>query len=208
MKRLYKLILGVLVAILLFSLSACSGSSRPEAVSPTPEVIEPTPEPTPEEEQVDDDRGIPGSHITDIRMGLASFGLEEASIKSAPEEAKAVFAYSSGTSYTHPLLNVMYDYQLSADEDFELISGSIGIESQYTLSNDEFVELAQMYLGYAATVPYDTSDTTATKEWVQDNIPSAAEEACECMVGDAVFTLSGTENNGTYGAFWLDIKAK
>lgn len=194
-------------------LSACSElnpkAERPEAVSPTPEVIEPTPEPTPEEEeQVDDDRGIPGSHITNIWMGMESFGLEEPSIKSAPEEASAVFAYSSGTSYIDPRLGVMYDYQLSADKDFEIISGVIGIESRFSLSNEAFIELAQIYLGYAATVPYDTADAEAAKKWVVDNIPTAAEKACEYTVGDAVFTLNGAETNGIYGSFWLEIKAK
>lgn len=139
-------------------------------------------------------------------MGMTQFGFEEPSIKSSPEDAKEIFAFSSSTLYENSDLDATLDYSLTADSEFQVIGGSFGISWQANGDNTHFIAAAQTYLGFASTMPYDDSDITAAKEWITNNIPSVADgDNLSKTIGDATFELYGTKTGDNYTSFILDI---
>lgn len=160
---------------------------------------------SPTKEIESDTRGIFGSHGTDIRMGLTQFGLEEAPISPAPEEARDVFAYTSTASYQDVLLGVSYDYSLTMDSEFQIIGASFGITND-SASNTDFIEIAKLYLGFCATMPYDASDPSHVRNWAESNIEAVGNgERAFITVGDAKFELYGTAFGDGFGSIWMDI---
>lgn len=208
----------VLSALMLFALSACGeqnqhGStpapSQADTNTPPPAEDEPEveleAEPEAEPEDAPDERGIKGSHGTDIRMGLTRFGLEEAAIAKAPEEAREVFAFSSSTSYQDTDLGVSYDYSLTMDSNFQIIGASFGVTNN-SATKDNFVTIASLYLGFAATMPYEAASSTDAKSWVEENISSIpSENEISTIIGDAKFELKGVDSGDGIGNYWLDI---
>lgn len=216
MKRLLSLLLAF---ILVLSLTACGGSrqetantkpaestEQPKKEEPTPEPVSETAEDVPVESESDrDERGILGSHGTDIRMGLTTFGLEEPAINRAPDEAKEVFAFTSSTSNQDTSLGVTYDYSLTMDSAFQIIGASFCITND-SASYDNFVSLAKLYLAYSATMPYDAADSVQAKNWVNETLDSvSSDEPASITIGDATFELYGTDSGDGFGNFWLDI---
>lgn len=216
MKRLLSLLLAF---ILVFSLAACGGSSQetadtqpvesteqPEKEEPAPEPVSETAEDVPVEVESDrDERGILGSHGTDIRMGLTKFGLEEPAINRAPDEAKEYFAFTSSTSYQDTSLGVTYDYSLTMDSAFQIIGASFGITNN-SASYDNFVSLAKLYLAYSSTMPYNAADSVQAKNWVNETLGSvSSDDTASITIGDATFELYGTASGDGFGSFWLDV---
>lgn len=197
-----------LLAFVLLLLCACtsgtgtspSESGGGETVAPSKPVEDPVPT-----EITEDTRGILGSHATDIRMGLTEFGLEEAPLSTAPDEAKEVFAHSCTASYTDEILGVTYDYSLTLDSNFQVIGASFGISNE-SAEEDAYQALAAIYLGFCATMPYDASDTAAAKQFILDNIYEiSANNSAELVIGDAKFELYGLKAGYHFGQYWLDI---
>lgn len=210
----------VLSALMLFSLSACGGQGQQNSTSApsqtdtnTPPIEDSEPKASPETkpeaepEDVPDERGIIGSYGTDIRMGLTQFGLEEAAIAKAPEEAREVFAFSSSTSYQDTDLGVVYDYSLTMDSNFQVIGASFGITNN-SATKDIFLAAANLYLGFAATMPYDAASASDAKDWVKENINNIpSENEISITIGDAKFELFGSDAIGDrFGSIWMDIE--
>lgn len=154
-----------------------------------------------------DERGIPGSSSYDITLGLEnSVGFEKADYTHTPDENGGYDTISTVNFYEDPALGVSFDYSITADIDYEIIGAVIGITNS-TIPEDAFVSLAQNYLGYVSTVPYDTADPETTRTWIEEQIPTVAdlEDGNSLTVGGVTFELYGTPIGDTYGSFWLDI---
>lgn len=202
-----RVLTGAIVLTLSFTfLSACGDSATQASVQPTlPQTNAPTASPTPSAEEPDT-RGIIGSHMTDIRMGMTQFGFEEPSIKNAPEEVRDYYAYSCSTLTESADLDASLDYSITADTEFQIVGGTFGISWSANGENSDFVSSAQIYLGFVSSIPYDEADTASAKQWVLDNVPSVADgESCSTTIGDAKFELYGTKLNDNYTSFILDI---
>lgn len=204
MKTLYLFILAIAVV---FTLSACGETTPP----PAPQSSSDSSAPTSEMDSANDTAkpvGLAGSHGTDIRMSLTGFGLEEATISSAPEEAQSVYAYSCSTSYADEALGVSYDYALTMDGDYQIIGATFGIWNDGLISNDDFISAAKTYLGYCATTPYGSADASTARPWAEDNSTAAiGGDEVFTTIGDAKFELSGAESNGIYTFLELRISA-
>ena len=223
MKKYLLLILAV-ISICLYSCSsgAPQSTAQPPENNPAQQEEPENPNTDPSNENIDtekdktseennaekkDERGIIGSHTTDIHLGMEQFGLEDHSVSAAPDDAKDIYAHASSCSCENTDLDASLDYSLTADSERQLISGSFGISWLANGNNDDFVSAAKTYLGFAATIPYDTSDSDTVKAWVSDNIPSVADgDSVTTTVGDATFELSGTVGNGNYTSFELYIR--
>lgn len=209
-----KRVLVLMLCVVFFSLVACSGAPSNSNASVSPSVdpssnvsVLPSTTPIPEEtEDLSSATGIPGSHYTDIVLNMEQFGLTDHSYVAAPEEAKAYYDHSATSFTTNLDLDADLDYSLTIDADYQIISATFGINWAAYMDNTDFVSSAKTYLGFAATIPYDTSDSNSAKTWVQENIPSVADgESVSSTFGDAKYELYGTSTNGNYTSFWLDI---
>lgn len=202
-------IILLLLTMVLSILSGCNSNAQvdesQEIESQRPSESAQVETEAPTKEMESDTRGILGSHGTDIRMGLTQFGLEEAPISSAPEAARDVFAYTSTARYQDVLLGVSYDYSLTMDSEFQIIGASFGITND-GVSNTDFIRLAKLYLGFCATMPYDASDSSQVRNWVESNIEAVGNgESAFITVGDAKFELYGTASGDGFGSIWMDI---
>lgn len=185
-----------------YSATPSSSPSSPASPSPTPE---PSPSPTPTEEP-EETIGILGSHLTDVRLGLVNFGIPEGSFSHAPEEAKAYYRIRSSSSAENLDFDASIDYSMSADSNYQLISGTFGATWLVNQDNRIFTAGAQLYLRYVASIPYDSADPEAAQAWVDENMLLAAEgESVSTIIGDAKFELFGTMVGDNYGAFWMEI---
>ncbi len=210
----------LLIPAMALSLTACAGSAGQTVTStPSPSVVAnstqtpaptpsstPAPSPTPSPEQSNRMVGIPGSYIKDIQLGVAKFGMEDASAKGAPDGAP--YRWTATKMWDFPQTTVSLDYSIIGDDDSQLISGSFGATWDAVSSNEIFCASAETYLGFIATMPYDTSDTASAKQWVSDHIGTiAGADPISTTIGDAQFTLSGTVTpNGEASSFLLQIQ--
>lgn len=136
--------------------------------------------------------GILGSHITDVRLGLdQSIGMPQGGISHTESDVHGKFITSS--TYELPGTGISLDYSLTCDGDYQITTGMIGLTSTGVSSNDDVMTIAEQYLGYCITLPYDAADTDAAKQWLLDNLGNY-EEQPQTAIGDAVFTLSGATN--------------
>lgn len=200
--------LALICCLSVLTLAACSttpGSADISTPSPSAAVSpSATPEATPSE--AERMTGIPGSYIKDIQLGVANFGMDDDSAQGAPDGAP--YRWTASKSWNFPDTTVLLDYSITGDDDSQLISGSFGVTWDAISSNDIFCTAAETYLGYIATVPYDTSDTATAKQWVLDNIGAVAgSEPVSTTIGDALFTLSGTAtDDGLPSSYLLQIQ--
>lgn len=187
-----KRIACLLVAVSLLGLSACTAAPATESPAPTSTPTEapaPTPSPSPSDSAML--TGIPGSHIKDIQLGVANFGMDDDSADGAPDGAP--YRWTASKSWDFPDTTILLDYSITGDEDSQLISGSFGVTWDGVTESDTFNTIASTYLGFIATVPYDTSNTQEAKQWVSDQIETVAGgDPVSTTIGDATFTLSGT----------------
>lgn len=203
----------LLLSALSLTLSACSGNGESPAPTPTLPLVEATSgaqtsEVTPTPTPVEDSRmvGIAGSYIKDIQLGVANFGMDDDSAQGADDNAP--YRWTASKSWEFPDTTVLLDYSIIGDDDSQLISGTFGATWDAVSSNDIFCAAAETYLGFIATMPYDTSDTSAAKQWVSDNLGSVAgADPVSTTIGDATFTLSGTSAaNGEPSSYMLQIQ--
>lgn len=156
------------------------------------------------QEQKAEITGIAGSNIQNITTGLKSeFDIPEGELTAAENTADGVLEAIS--SYDTPDSALTLDYSLHADSDSQLTVGSITLNSNGTLSNDELLEIAKNYLGYGITVPYDTANPNDARAWLEENI-SAYESQPTTTIGDAEFVLKGlSDENGNITFITLEI---
>lgn len=127
-------------------------------------------------ENIEASNAIPGSQVYDIINSLAETGIPTAE---AAENSDG-FQYDSTTD--------KYAYSISTNTNHEVMCAQFFVFSQTDTEG---------YLGYCASMPYDTADPSA-QQWVNSNAGSEA----EATFGDAIYTLSV----GTQGPI-LTIKA-
>lgn len=207
-----KVLIFLMFSLLLCMLVGCGNAEIPSKETGTQEPLQEDTEnletEAPEEEP--DDRGIPGSSSYDITLGLENaVGFEKAEYKRTSYEGADHDTISAVNSHEDTTLGVTFDYSITADSDYEIIGASFGItDARGTISNETFIALAQNYLGYVSTVPYDTSDSETTRAWVEEQIPVVADAEGESSltVGDVEFTLYGIPSGGPYNVFWLDFE--
>lgn len=191
------------IAMLIMSLAACGSSENSSSPEPTPSQIIESQTPT-NEDEIEQQTGIEGSYIKDIQLGVANFGMNDDSAESAPDGAP--YRWSATKSWNFPDTDVLIDYSIIGDVDSQLISGSFGASWDGLSDNNIFIAAAETYLGFIATMPYDASDTATAKQWVQDNLVAVAgSDPISTTIGDAVFTISGTETDGVPTSFLLQI---
>ena len=179
-----------------------------ESEGVTPESEPKKPEPSAEEDvDAPDERGIIGSHCTDVNMGLEHFGLPNNSFTSAPEDAWDVYRYSSSSMGTNTEIDSMLDYSMALDKDLQIVSSSFGITWSMNYDNAVFIAAAQTYLGVVASLPYTAADSEAAQAWVMDNVPTVADDGeISETFGDATYTLSGVCGTSGYTSFVLSIQ--
>lgn len=219
-----KHITAVVLSLAILSLSSCSSpSSPPSSASPESSSISSgftstsapddvsspeSPSPTPDSSESKSDRmvGIKGSYIKDIQIGVSNFGMDDNSAEGAPDEAP--YRWTATKNWNFPETTVLLDYSIIGDDDSQLISGSFGTTWDAVMDNEVFITASEYYLGFIATMPYDSSDPEATKQWVLDNLATvASSDPVSTTIGDAVFTLSGTNTpDGTPSSYLLQIQ--
>lgn len=211
-----KIIVSMVATAIALSLAACSGggnevSTNSETASSAPASSEfsesssssksddpLSPDSDAPDVASDSPVGIKGSHITDIRVSLNNaIGIPEGSIERASDDEKDLYAYSSGSSYTDPDLDVSFDYSLTCDEDFQVIKAVFSIFNGAVLSPQDFQNLAAQYLSYCATMPCDTVDTELSGNHVKFSIQNLLEDqnGMEIIWGDASYIVDWKTND-------------
>lgn len=152
--------------------------------------------------------GIPGSFMKDIQLGVSKFGMDDASAEGAPDGAE--YRWGADRMWNFPNTNISLDYSIRADSDRQLISGSFGATWDGVVDNDVFCDAAETYLSFIATMPYDTADQQAAKQWVIDNLDNVeGEKFATTTIGDATFSLYGAKTeHGVPSSYWLKISNK
>lgn len=204
----------LLVSLTIGCLSSCGGGGSDAAPTDTQPAVPPTAsssaaaEPSPPA-VTESTRmvGISGSYIKDIQLGVSKFGMDDDSAEGAPDGAP--YRWTATKSWEFPDTSVLLDYSIIGDDDSQLISGSFGATWDAVESNEVFCAAAATYLGFIATMPYDTADSDAAKQWVDDNIGTVAgADPISTTIGEAEFTLSGTVTaEGMPNSFLLQIAA-
>ena len=189
MKKLF-----LILALTCVILSGCGNSKEETQENNTSSV----------QEQKTEITGIAGSNVLDITTGMETqWDIPEGEL-TVPENTTDGVLYAS-SSYDRADNGLMLSYSLSADSDSQLTVGSITLNSNGTLSNDELLEFAKNYLGYAITVPYDTANPNDARAWLEENL-SNYESQPTTTIGDATFVLSGfSDENGNITFITLEI---
>lgn len=204
MKKPLVLCMSMALAV---ALAGCATTNNVEKPSQSP-----TPKPTESAEisssETPEVTGIPGSFMKDIQLGVAKFGMDDASAEGAPDGAE--YRWGADRMWTFPNTNISLDYSIRADSDRQLISGSFGATWDGVVDNDVFCDAAETYLSFIATMPYDTAEPQAAKQWVIDNMDNVeGENSVSTTIGDATFSLFGSKtDDGTPSSYWLKITNK
>lgn len=156
------------------------------------------------QEQKTEITGISGANILNITTGLKSeFDIPEGELQASENTTNGVLEVSSVYNISDGSLTL--DYSLGADSNSQLTVGSITLTSNNVLSNEDILEYAKNYLGYAITVPYDTAKPDEARTWLEENI-SSYESQPTITIGDATFVLSGfSDENGNIIFLKLEI---
>jgi hypothetical protein len=89
----------------------------------------------------------------------------------------------------------------------EIISATFGISNDTSTTSESFIEAAKLFMWTIGDIPYDTSDTDKSSEWLENNLIAAAntQSGVSLTVGDIKYELYGAGINGIYTSFWVDI---
>lgn len=155
-----------------------------------------------------DRRGIRGSQYLPILNKLE----EEGFPKHKTEELKQkecmkipVNGYLDETTGIHCIYEITYTYN------GEVIEASFDAVNLDRVDNATFLETAELYLGFCASLPYEQSNVEQVRAWVAENIGTVnrGEKTAAITIGDATFQLLGSDQDGSCGARTLLIsKAK
>lgn len=206
MKKFLVLCTSMALAV---ALAGCATTNNVEKPSQSPDI---TPEPTEStaisSTETPEVTGIPGSFMKDIQLGVAKFGMDDASAEGAPDDAE--YRWGADRMWNFPNTNISLDYSIRADSDRQIISGSFGATWDGVVDNAVFCDAAETYLSFIATMPYDTADQQAAKQWVIDNMDNVeGETSVSTTIGDATFSLYGAKtDDGTPFSYWLKIFTK
>ncbi len=203
MKKPLVLCMSMALAV---ALAGCAATNNVEKPSQSPDIT-PAPtetvEPSPTEALMAS--GIPGSYIKDIQLGVARFGMEDASAEGAPDGAD--YRWRAERMWNFPQTTIQLEYSIKSDNKSQLSWGTFGARWDGIVDNDVFCDAAETYLSFIATMPYDTADQQKAKQWVSDNIGTVTgEQSATITIGDATFTLYGAKTeDGVPSYYWMDI---
>jgi hypothetical protein len=147
-----------------------------------------------------DDNLIKGSSVTTIKQNLMQWGFKDASPDSVESSTDIFYTCSTTNGNTGATLN----YSIIATNSLEVKSATFTVTNTQGVSTKSFESVAAGYLGYCATMPYDSAQPEKVKKWVEGNISKATVtgKAFTLIVGDAQFSLYG---NGS-GSRMLEVK--
>ena len=222
MKKLFALILVISVF-----LSACGTPPTVPASSqntPVSSVLESsstsstessTPESSSEIESSEPENngpvGIKGSHITDIMLGLEQTGAEIPKPELKASKDQSISAHYCSSSAKNEVLGVTFSYNLSADKDFQLISGTFDVSTDFLVDNTTFLDVAASYLGFCSTMPCDAVSGALegiARDWVEITLEDidAAKSGTGVIWDDTKYQLDWTTlDDGQISSIWLTI---
>ncbi len=133
--------------------------------------------------------GILGSSIRDVRISLEQAGgIPKGEISPTLDNVNGEFMSSS--TYEIPVTGITLDYSLTGDSNYQITTSVFGLTSTKIATNESILSFAEEFLGYCATIPYDSADTEAARQWLTDNLNDYANQP-STTIGDATFTLNG-----------------
>ncbi len=130
--------------------------------------------------------GLAGSHYIDVALNLEKRGFSD-------HEGGASTGYCSGNKEIYE--GGTCSYYLAINRSYEIISGSFCFTDMTGLPQEDCFKIAQSYLEFCSTFPYDGNNTDEAQKFVSENITN---DGAETQIGDAKFSIEITElNNGT-----------
>lgn len=205
MKRL----LGLILAVLLL----CAGCGEAQNVTPSdatvapsatdtaaPSTLAPEAEPTATPSLADEMPILSGLEIVDITLSIKNAcGMPEGKWTSSDDASKQKEVTSSCTVSNGCNLA----YTIHADWNAQVSHVMFDVYND-SLSAEDFAAYAASYLGFCATVPYDTAQASDARAWVEENIATAmGGETVEATFGAGQYMLYGGDAFAT-----LEISAE
>lgn len=146
-------------------------TAKPKPTATPAPTATPTPTPDPNPMPI-----IGGVEAVDVTLNMEySFGIPAAKAS----------AHSTGKSYYSSLNSdsgAYYDYTIEANPTREIAYVSFACMGKK--------KQIKQYLSFAASLPYDTCDSDAAKEWVSDNLSDCLDgEEIQAEFGNAIYTL-------------------
>lgn len=201
----------ILTCLIIGALVGCSVKTDvPEDYNPAlqDEIQKSTQDIEPEEEVVEpqtESRGIIGSHYIDIRLGLEEREFPKKSLDKSELMQCETYENTMESAYAE----VQYNCSLFIEQDDTIMSANFDILNLGLLETEDFIKYATSYLKYCASMPYDTMDVDKVYNWIDENIDevSSEDEGVSIIIGDAEFSLHGTEApSGIAGTRLLEIR--
>lgn len=183
----------LLSAILLLSFSACKNQTvNTDSVESKPISTNASSQASSEDDRNSSSMelpGIKGSHYIDIKLSLEQQGFEKVHPKGNSELNCEIY----NNNFIDPDTGACLGCDMTINNENEVVSASFSIENRDVVKHAIFIDVSNGYLGFCSTLPYETSNSEAAKEWVSSNIENVKSKPTK-EIGDAKFTLSGTEN--------------
>lgn len=153
--------------------------------------------------------GIKGSHIIDITLGLKQNGdIPEPEMNESKD--KSVSSHYCASKRYDDSLGITFDYNLSADTDFALISATFSATSDLLVDEDIFLELSKSYLGFCSTFPCDALSGTMSgtaRSWLEYQIDNRddIESGSSVVFDDVQFSVYWAKNSDQINSVWLNV---
>lgn len=123
--------------------------------------------------------GIPGSNCVDITLSLEQRGFPD---------------HEGGSTYVAATREVAegitLDYSLAINNGKQIVSGTFNATVMADASHEDIAAVAESYLSFCASFPYDGNDANAAQSFVIDNITSS--DSATTQIGDVAFELYTT----------------
>lgn len=123
--------------------------------------------------------GIPGSNCVDITLSLEQRGFPD---------------HEGGSTYVAATREVAegitLDYSLAINNGKQIVSGTFNATVMADASHEDIAAIAESYLSFCASFPYDGNDANAAQSFIIDNITSS--DSATTQIGDVAFELYTT----------------
>ncbi|WP_277668645.1 hypothetical protein [Caproiciproducens galactitolivorans] len=135
--------------------------------------------------ELDTPKGISGSNYIDVKVSLQNRGFKVVHPKVS--EVGNMQIYNNEWVDPDTGINLFCGMTINANK--EVVSASFGAENISGKDKKTFETVANSYLKFCSTMPYNESKPEEIKAWVEKNI-SVAESKPQKQIGDAEFQLS------------------
>lgn len=184
-----------LVMVVVALLGGCSAGNTETTVSPTLSPFVETEEPSSPPSGAP---GIAGSHYIDIAMNLEqSFAFPKRT------RTETSYGHEVNGAISDPSTGIYADYTLMINKEQEICYALFGVRNPAEADAKGFETFASNYLGFCATMPYDSSDGDAARDWVVAAVENWDDDQITTTIGDAEYSFS--VNTDGLGAF-LEIR--